>query len=117
MLLIMPKRNISFSNAPAAVIDLGKRLGGNIALARRRRNLRQEDLARKAGISRLTLMKVEQGGLGTGIGAYLAVLWALGLDRSVGSVAKPEDDREGTVLEAARAGKRVRVPRRLGDDF
>lgn len=113
----MPKRNIRSSKAPSAVVDLAKRLGANIALARRRRCLRQQDLAQKAGISRLTLMKVERGELGTGVGAYLAVLWALGLERTVETVANSETDHEGIVLESARLGKRVRLSRRLRDDF
>lgn len=111
------KRNLGPTTVPAAVVELAQRLGANISLARRRRQLRQQDLAAKAGISRLTLLKIERGELGTGLGAYLAVLWALGLDRDIERIANPESDREGATLEAARIGQRVRIARELSDDF
>ncbi len=113
----MPKQNVSPSSAPGAVVELARRIGANISLARRRRRIRQGDLADKAGISRVTLARIEGGELGTGLGPYLAVLWALGLERELDRVANPETDREGATLEAARAGQRVRPARGLNDDF
>lgn len=79
--------------------------------------MREEDLAARAGISRTTLRRIEEGELGTGIGAYAAVLWALGLDGQLAAVARPETDVEGQTLEAARRGERVRRVRELSDDF
>lgn len=105
------------ASSPAAVVENARRLGANIAVARRRRRLSQADLAAKAGISRPTLIRVEAGELGTALGAYTAVLWALGLDRDVPSIASPETDREGVTLEVARLGKRMHTPRSLSDDF
>jgi transcriptional regulator with XRE-family HTH domain len=113
----MPKRNITDESAPGAVVDTVARLGRNIATARIRRELREEDLAAKAGITRTTLRRVEAGALGTGIGAYVAVLWALGLHHDMGEVASPERDMEGQTLEAARRGQRVRPAGGLNDEF
>ncbi len=113
----MPRRNVNMATAPAAVADSVAKLGQDIATARVRRQLREEDLARKAGITRTTLRRVEAGALGTGIGAYVAVLWALGLDGDLAAVAAPEGDLEGQTLEAARRGERVRLPTALSDDF
>jgi len=113
----MPRRNVNYEAAPAAVVDAAVRVGRDIATARVRRRLREEDLAGKAGISRVTLRRVEAGALGTGIGAYFAVLWALGLDGGVGEIASPDRDVEGQTLEAARRGERVRPARELSDDF
>jgi transcriptional regulator with XRE-family HTH domain len=92
-------------------------LGANIATARLRRRMRQEDLAAKAGITRATLAAIEQGKLGTGIGAYVAVLWALGLHGDVAHLAAPARDAEGSTLEAARLVERARPSRSLDDDF
>jgi len=113
----MPRRNVNEATAPAAVVEAVAKLGQDIATARVRRQLREDDLAAKAGINRITLRRVEAGALGTGIGAYAAVLWALGLHGDLAQVAAPERDLEGQTLEAARRGERVRLPAELSDEF
>ncbi|MFL5382481.1 MAG: helix-turn-helix domain-containing protein [Longimicrobiaceae bacterium] len=112
------KREITYVHAaPAAITQVVAELGRNIATARRRRRWRQKDLAEKAGITRATLIAIEQGKLGTGIGAYAAVLWALGLHGDVAELAAPTRDLEGATLEAARLPLRVRPPSSLSDEF
>ena len=112
------KRQITYTDsAPAAVEGAVARLGANIATARLRRRLRQQDLAEKAGITRATLAAIEQGRLGTGIGAYVSVLWAMGLHADVSRLAEPERDMEGVTLEAARRPKRARLLKAFDDDF
>lgn len=112
------KRQITYSDAaPAAVEQAAAQLGANIATARLRRRWRQADLAEKAGITRATLRAIEKGKLGTGIGAYVAVLWALGLHADVARLAEPARDLEGLTLESARLASRARPARSLDDDF
>ena len=101
----------------AATEDVLVRLGQHIATARMRREWRQEDLARKAGIHPNTLRKVEAGAPGSAIGAYAAALWALGLLEQLAEVARPERDAEGETLAAARLGERARVSNTLDDNF
>ncbi len=113
----MPNHNISESTAPGSIVQAARNLGSRIALARSRRSLRQEDLARKAGISKVTLNRIESGALGTGLGAYIAVLWALGLDSELDAIADPDTDDVGRTLESARRGQRVRRSQVLHDDF
>jgi ribosome-binding protein aMBF1 (putative translation factor) len=113
----MPRQNVNRDAAPAAVQSTVSELGRSIATARIRRRLREEDLAARAGISRATLRRIEAGELGTGIGAYAAVLWALGLEGQLAVVARPETDIEGRTLDAAHRGERVRRARELSDDF
>lgn len=113
----MPKQNVTEEAAPAAVVQMVRTLGESLTVARQRRNLRQADLAAKAGITPKTLRRVESGELGTGIGVYAAVLWALGLHDHLAAVASPDRDLEGRTLEAARRGERVRPDRGLSDDF
>jgi hypothetical protein len=60
---------------------------------------------------------VENGKLTTGLGTYLQVLWALGLDREVELIADPGLDRDGLALELNAQTKRVRVQRKLDNDF
>ena len=70
-----------------------------------------------AGITVQTLRRVEAGSLGTGLGAYMAVLWALGLDGQLAGLAAPDTDIEGQTLEAAGRGERVRPRQDLSSDF
>jgi transcriptional regulator with XRE-family HTH domain len=112
------KRGITYAHAaPAAITQAVAEVGRNIATARLRRRWRQQDLAEKAGITRATLIAIEQGKLGTGIGAYVAVLWALGLHHDVAVLAAPAHDLEGATLEAARLPRRARPPSLLSDEF
>ncbi|MCK5652948.1 MAG: helix-turn-helix domain-containing protein [Gemmatimonadetes bacterium] len=113
----MPRIAVSERTAPAAVVRAARRLGSHIKTARKRRRLRQVELARMAGITVQTLRRVETGSLGTGMGAYLAALWAMGLDSQVADLASPEADIEGQTLEAAGRGERVRPSGKLNDEF
>ena len=113
----MPRVAISKEAAPAKVAAAARRLGLNIKTARKRRRLRQVELARKAGITVQTLRRVENGSLGTGIGAYIATLWAMGLDSALADLASPESDIEGRTLEAAGRGERVRSSQGLDNEF
>jgi transcriptional regulator with XRE-family HTH domain len=113
----MPRLALSEDVAPAKVVAAAHRLGQNIRTARQRRQLRQEDLAAHAGITVPTLRRVESGSLGTGLGAYIAILWALGLEGDLDPVADPTYDLEGRTLEAAARGERVRSGDALSNDF
>ncbi|MDH3206424.1 MAG: helix-turn-helix domain-containing protein [Gemmatimonadota bacterium] len=112
----MPRIPVSEETAPAKVVAAARRLGNNIRTARKRRRLRQKDLATQAGINVQTLRRVEGGSLGTAVGAYIAALWAMGLENQLTQLAEPATDLEGKTLEAAARGERVR-PRALSSDF
>lgn len=73
-------------------------MGGQIKLARLRRNLSTELVAERAGISRASLWKVEKGDPSVAMGIYAAVLHALNnMDRDLLMVAK--DDVLGRELQ------------------
>lgn len=93
------------------------RLGSRIRLARVRRKLRQEDLARQIGRTRATVAAIEQGSPTTEIGAYVAALWALGLLQELDLVADPGLDRDGQALSFSVADKRVRLRQQLNNKF
>jgi DNA-binding XRE family transcriptional regulator len=75
------------------------------------------DLAEKAGINRNTLTALELGKMGTAVGVCFAVLWALGLEQTLDSVANPDIDLHGKALEAARRPTRAGKPRKVNDDY
>ena len=86
-------------------------VGENIKLARLRRKITTTMLAERAGISRTTLRKVENGGYGVTIGIYASVLFCLGLEKDLLLLAG--DDPLGRRLQdAALTHTKVRVPKR-----
>jgi transcriptional regulator with XRE-family HTH domain len=93
------------------------RLGSRIRIARLRRKLRQEDLARQIRRTRATVIAIEQGSPTTEIGAYVSALWALGLLQELDLVADPGLDRDGQALSFSTADKRVRLRRQLNNKF
>lgn len=80
-----------------ALEDILKELGENIKLARLRRKITTTMLAERAGMSRTTLRKVENGDSGVTLGAYASVLFSLGLEKDIQLVAK--DDVLGRKLQ------------------
>lgn len=104
----MPKPLAFATTAPAAVLEVGRELGRRLRLARVRRRIALRQLAARAGISYDTARAVEAGNLVTGLGAYLAVIWALGLERHLTGLLNPDSDVEGKQLELARTPERVR---------
>ena len=101
-------------DAPAQAII---RLGSRIRIARLRRKLRQEDLARQIGRTRATVIAIEQGSATSEIGAYVSALWTLGLLRELDLVADPGLDRDGQALSFSATDMRVRLRRPLNNKF
>ena len=86
-------------------------MGGQIKLARLRRNLSVELVAERAGISRATLWNVENGSPSVAIGIYAAVLHALNnMDKDLLLIAK--DDELGRTLQDLNLTARRRAPRK-----
>ena len=85
-------------------------MGEQIKTARLRRNLATELVAERAGISRATLWSIEKGSPTVAIGAYAAVLHALGgMDKDLLLVAR--DDEFGRKLEDLNLPTRMRAKR------
>jgi len=104
----------SHDDAPAQALV---RLGSRIRMARLRRRLRQEDLARQIGRTRVTVAAIERGSPTTEIGAYVTALWVLGLLQELELVADPGLDRDGQALSFSAADKRVRLRKPLDNKF
>lgn len=114
----MPRPLMFAATAPAAVEEAARTLGSHIRLARTRRRVSLRQLAERAGVNHKTAAAVEAGNLLTGIGAYFALIWALGLEREVAKLLDPNHDEEGKQLELARTPKRARAKRgSTGADF
>jgi DNA-binding XRE family transcriptional regulator len=102
---------------PLEVTAAVQQLGQNIRVARIRRRMSQEELAQACGITRKTLYALEKGGAASTLGTVFTVLWKLGLLSTAATLADPDTDEHGRILEAARRPRRVRQPAAVDNDF
>jgi transcriptional regulator with XRE-family HTH domain len=89
-----------------------QRLGQRLKDARLRRRFAAQTVALRAGISRPTLFRLEQGDPAVAFGSYVQVLRVLGLDQDLELLAK--DDELGRRLQDEALPQRRRAPRRRG---
>ncbi len=89
-----------------------RKLGKDIQIARRRRRIPTILLAERAGISRPTLLKVEQGHPGVSMGAYARVLFALGILDRLQVVADASQDLVGMAIEEEHLPKRIHLKKK-----
>lgn len=109
----MGKKN----TVPLQAAERTKELGYRVRLARTRRRFSIAEVAAKAGINRNTLNALELGKSGISLGAYVTVLWALGLDKTLDAVAHPDADVHGKTLEASRRPARVRKSKKSKSEY
>ena len=102
---------------PAQAVERTKELGYRVRLARTRRGMSIAEVADKAGINRNTLNALELGKSGIALGAYVTVLWALGLDKTLDGVAHPDADTHGKTPEASRRPARIRKSRKSKSEY
>lgn len=101
-----------------------KKIGQRIKKARLRRNISAETISKKAGIGESTFYAIERGASTVSIGAYIAVLAALGLDSDLDVIALDESGKklfwEQNLVSRKRAkrqreGKKLLLPIGISD--
>ena len=102
------------STLPRAARQALVKLGGGIAVARKKRRISTVSMAERAFISRGTLYKVEKGDPSVSMGIYATVLSILGLVEGLGNVADRSVDTLGLDIDEDRLPQKVQ-PRRKGN--
>jgi transcriptional regulator with XRE-family HTH domain len=102
----MKKSNILLPKAQKTASILGE----NIRLARLRRKYSTRQVSERANISRPTLVSIEKGNSNVSIGAYIKVLFVLGLEKDILNIAK--DDELGRRLQDAKLTVKERAPKK-----
>ncbi|WP_298292963.1 helix-turn-helix transcriptional regulator [Thiomonas sp.] len=93
------------------VNELLQQFGERLRLARLRRRLPAKQVAERAGMSPMTLRSLERGSAGVTMGAYLAVMHVLGIERDLDLLAKA--DPVGRELQDSRLRSTANSTRRI----
>jgi len=105
----MPRSPEALSVLPPAASHALKQLGENLAIARVRRRETQRAWARRIGVSIPTLIRLEHGDPGVGIGIVATALWMLGRAQALPELADPSKDRGALEREVRSAVQRRSV--------
>jgi transcriptional regulator with XRE-family HTH domain len=106
VLLVMGRTSPSLVPRVARLLE---GLGALLKLARLRRKYSAETVAQRAGITRRTLSKVEQGDPAVALGIYARVMQVLRLENDLALLAK--DDELGRKLQDAGITTKLRAPK------
>src|SRR4029078_3429779 len=99
----MPQTSQALLTIPPAATQALRALGENLAIARTRRRESQVAWAKRLGVSKPTLIRMERGDPGAGAGIYATRLWLMGRVGGLPERAAPAADRgalEGDVRRA-----------------
>ena len=98
------------NSVPGPALKTLNKVGSDINDARRRRRITMALMAGRAGISRATLSRIENGDPTTSIGGYAAVLFVLGMLDRLNDLVDASHDVIGRQIEDENLPQRVRLP-------
>src|SRR3984957_3525399 len=104
------RRSMAASRTPIAVANGQRRIGEELATWRRLRRLTAAQVADRAGVSRHTVMRLENG-QGASMESVLRVARALGVLDSLVAALDPYATDEGRLRSEEALPERVRPPR------
>src|ERR1700749_853032 len=105
----MPKSPAALVAMPPAAEQALETLGDNLAIARIRRRESQRTWAKRLGCSVPTLIRMERGDPGVGMGVYVTALWLIGRVAALPEVEAPGADRGALENDVRDALKRRAV--------
>ncbi|MGH7969403.1 MAG: helix-turn-helix domain-containing protein [Limisphaerales bacterium] len=96
------------ASLPLPVTQALRKLGQDLAVARRKRGISTSDMASRLFVSRDTLWRMESGDPTVSVGTLATAAFVLQLHDRLGSLAAPEKDTLGLALDEQRLRKRIR---------
>ncbi len=97
---------------PLAVVHTLRKLGRDLAIARRKRGISTADMAARLFVSRDTLWRLERGDPAVALGTFATAAFVLQLHDRLASFASPASDDLALSLDESRLPKRIRRPRK-----
>ena len=88
-----------------------RKLGRDLALARRNRGISTSDMAARLFVSRDTLWRMERGDPAVALGTLATATFVLGLPDRLANLAAPARDELALSLDERRRPQRIRRPR------
>ena len=99
------------SSAPLPAAHALRKLGRDLALARRKRGISTSDMAARLFVSRDTLWRMERGDPTVALGTLATAIFVLGLHDRLANLAAPASDELALNLDERRLPQRIRRPR------
>jgi transcriptional regulator with XRE-family HTH domain len=101
------------SSLPLPATHALRKLGRDLAIARRKRRISTADMAARLFVSRDTLWRLERGDPGVSIGTLATAAFILQLHDRFANLAAPATDALALSLEEQRLPKRITRARRV----
>ncbi len=89
-----------------------RKLGRDIAVARRKRGISTADMAARLDVGRATLWRLEQGDATVSLGTLATAAFILQLHKRLADLASPASDELALSLDEERLPKNIHRPRR-----
>jgi transcriptional regulator with XRE-family HTH domain len=105
------KRMSKIGSIPLPAAQALRKLGRDLALARRKRRISTSDMAARLFVSRDTLWRLERGDPTVALGTLVTATFVLQLHDRVANLAAPSSDELGLTLDERRLPQRIRRPR------
>src|SRR6476620_9073133 len=93
---------------PLAPAHALRKLGRDLALARRKRGISTADMAARLFVTRDTLWRMERGDPTVSVGTLATATFILQLHERMANLAAPETDKLGLSLDEGRLPKHIR---------
>ena len=97
---------------PLPVTQALRKLGRDLAIARRKRGISTADMAGRLFVSRDTLWRLERGDPTVAVGTMATAAFVLQLHEGLANLAAPAKDDLALSLDERRLPQRIRRPRR-----
>lgn len=98
-------------SVPLPVTNALRKLGRDLAVARRKRGISTADMAERLFVSRDTLWRLERGDPTVALGTFATAAFVLQLHDRLANLAAPESDALALSLDERRLPKRIRRSR------